>query len=287
MNCTKIQNELVAFVLDELNSADRASVERHLANGCSECILQLKEIRESIELLWQAVPNGSLTDDLQREILARAVAVAPEAETIQLVSGNLVSGNLASGKLAIGEKQVSWFSYLPIQSLVAFAAGLLISVAFHSLAGGPAEQLNTQAKRDRDSEVVSLASPKVASKLEMSERKRESTHLVSLRKRADSSELRGYVLWDSLASEVHLYCFGLQQLQTGWQYSLWLIGPSVEVRAVDRLDVDEHGNCQAVVHWPVGEFNFARVTIEPSSTMNSRPSENVELTSNAFPVFPR
>lgn len=282
MNCTEIENELVAFVLDELNSADRASVERHLASGCSECILQLKEIRESVELLWQAVPNGSLTDDLQREILARALEVAPEAETIRLASSNWASGNLVSA-----EKQVSWFSYLPIQSLVAFAAGLMISVAFHSLASGPAEQLNTQAKRDRDSEVVSLASPKVASKLEMSERKRESTHLVSLRKRADSSELRGYVLWDSLASEVHLYCFGLQQLKTGWQYSLWLIGPSVEVRAVERLDVDAHGNCQAVVHWPVGEFNFARVTIEPSSTMNSRPSENVELTSNAFPVFPR
>lgn len=282
MNCTEIQNDLVAFVLDELNSAERANVERHLASGCSECILQLNEVRESVELLWQAVPSQSLNGDFQRDILARAVAVAPEAETISLASGTLASGNLPSAA-----KHVSWLAYLPIQSLVAFAAGLLISIVFHLMANDSAEQHKAQAIRDRDSNAVSLASPKVASKLENSERKQESTHLVSLRKRADSSELRGFVLWDSLASEVHLYCFGLQQLQAGWQYSLWLIGPSVEVRAVDRLEVDAHGNCKAVVHWPVGEFNFARVTIEPSSKMNSRPSENVELTSNAFPVFPR
>lgn len=277
MNCTEIQNALVAFVLDELSSAERANVERHLASGCTECIMQLNEVRESVELLWQAVPSQSLTDDFQRDILARAVAVAPEAEAVNLASGNLPSA----------AKHVSWLAYLPIQSLLAFAAGLLISIVFHLMASDSAEQLKTQAIRDGDSNAVSLASPKVASKLENSERKQESTHLVSLRKRVDSSELRGFVLWDSLASEVHLYCFGLQQLQAGWQYSLWLIGPSVEVRAVDRLEVDAHGNCKAVVHWPVGEFNFARVTIEPSSKMNSRPSENVELTSNAFPVFPR
>ena len=277
MNCTEIQNELVAFVLGDLNPTDRASVERHLAGGCNECLSQLKEIKESVELLWQSAPNERLTDDRQRQILARALEVSPAAETIRLASGDLTSA----------ARKASRLSYLPIQSLIAFAAGLLLSVAFHSMAGNHAEQLTGEGMRDPRSDVVSLASPKIASKLETTEQARESTHLVSLRKRAGSSELRGFVLWDSLSSEVHLYCFGLKQPETGSQYSLWLIGPAVEVRTVDRLDVDAAGNCKAVVHWPDGEFNFARVTVEPSSTMSSKPSENVELTSNAFTVSPR
>ncbi len=277
MNCSEIQNELVAFVLGDLNPADRERVERHMTGGCSECILQLKKTREAVELLWRAVPGGKLAEDFQREILARAVATAPEAETTNIASGNLFSTN----------HKLSLLTRLPIQAVVAFAAGLLFSIAYHSMPGRHSEPSTTEALQDRASEVVSLASPKIASKLEMTERKHESTHLVSLRNRAGSSELRGFVLWDSLASEVHLYCFGLKQPPTGSQYSLWLIGSSIEVRAADRLDVDAYGNCQAVVHWPDGEFNFARVTVEPSSTQNSRPSENVELTSNAFPVFPR
>jgi hypothetical protein len=277
MNCRDIQNELVAFVLNELNLDDQANIERHLASGCSECNLQLTSIRESVELLWQAVPNRRLADDFQRDILARAVAVELPAETTKIATVNLDNA----------DRKVWLLSKLPLQSLVAFAAGLLFSFVFNSMAGDRANETAVDTNGNRASEVVSLASPQIPSNLEMTERQHESAHLVSLRNRAGSRELRGFVLWDSLASEIHVYCFGLKQPQMGTQYSLWLIGPSVEIRAAERLDIDANGNCKAVVQWPVGEFRFARVTVEPSSSMNNRPSENVELTSNVLPVFPR
>lgn len=276
MNCTDIQDELVAFVLSELNPIERANIERHLASGCCDCNLQLMAIRESVELLWQTVPNNKLTDDFQRQLVTRVLNSAAEVE-VESVAAEL---NRTVGKSSLIR---TW----PVQSLIAFAAGLLIAASLDLGTSDRAGRSFIDASQSNSSETVSLASPQFPGKLELAERQNESTHLVSLRKNAGASdELRGFVLWDSLASEIHLYCFGLNQPPKDSQYSLWLIGPSIAVRAAERLDVDANGNCKAVFDWPDGEFHFVQVTIEPTSLMNSRPSDAVELTSNVLPLLP-
>ena len=132
---------------------------------------------------------------------------------------------------------------------------------------------------------VNLASPRIPASLQRSERKYESTQLVSLRRKPGSSELGGYVLCDALTREIHVFCHGLQQPPPGTQYVLWLTGPGIEIRAADRLEVDSEGVCKAAVRWPEGDFHFAKVTLEVSSKLNSKPSNVVELTSNTFEPF--
>ena len=272
MSCIDKQDSLVEYVLGELDAASRGELEQHLATGCNQCAAELRVLTESVDVLWQAVPNRKLSLELQRSIVARACAVTP-----------------ASG-LAVHEtpstlpdsKFVQLIRNPILQALFAFAAGLLFMVYMNAGANDAGRELSNRHAALQSGSHVNLASPQIPATLEISEKKYESTHLVSLRRNLDSNELRGHVLWDTLTREIHIYCYGLQQPPHGTQYALWLIGPGIEVRAAERLEVDSQGVCKAAVHWPEGDFRYAKVTLEPSSKLNSRPSNDVALTSNAI-----
>ena len=275
MSCLDKQDSLVEYVLGELDAASRAALEQHLANGCNECAAELRLLTNSVDALWQAVPNRKLSEELQREIVARACAVTPAhqldvRESIKpLPASNF--GQLIQNPL--------------LQALFAFAAGILFMVYMKTVANDDGNKITNRLPRIQRGTNFSLASPQIPDSLEMSEKKYESTHLVSLRRNQGSSELRGHVLWDTLTREIHIFCFGLQQPPQGTQYALWLIGPGIAVRVAERLDVDSEGVCKAAVHWPDGDFRYAKVTLEPSSKLNSKPSNDVELTSNAIQPF--
>ena len=273
MSCLDVQDTLVEYLLGELDAQRRASVELHLANGCSECRAELQTLTESVDVLWQAVPNKMLSEQLQREIVSRVCAVKPASEIAERAT---IPSRPASIRSRLIRNPMA-------QALLAFAAGLLFMMYVKPGASG--EMSANRPARGPTGSSVNLASPRIPASLAMSEKKYESTQLVSLRRKPNSSELKGFVLCDALTREIHIYCFGLQQPTNGRQYALWLIGPGIEIRAVERLEVDSEGVCKAAVHWPEGDFHFAKVTLELSSKLNSKPSNDVELTSNAFEPF--
>lgn len=274
MSCSEIQELLIEYVLDELDEVQESQVDQHLAAGCQACQAELQVISESMDQLWRVTPNGNISVDLRREIVARCVA------------DTLPQGGLPSPQaVRRSEPHRSRLSSSLIQALIAFAAGLVFMMTAQPWVKKAMPIRESQLERLRPEVAVSLATPPIPSSLELSEKKHESTHLVGLRRQTGSNELRGHVLWDSLTRELHLFCFGLRQPPPGTQYALWLIGPGIEVRAAEKLEVDSGGMCKATVPWPAGEFQFAKVTLESSANARGGPSEQVELTTNAIQPF--
>jgi hypothetical protein len=235
----------------------------------------MQALTESVDFLWQAVPNNLLSEDLQREIVARACAVTPVNNVAEPA---LITSYPAS-------KPARHITSTFAQALLAFAAGLLFMMCIKSGAKFSSDMSFNRPPNAQAVANVNLASPRIPASLEMSGKRYESTQLVSLQRKPGVSELRGHVLCDALTREIHVYCFGLQQPSEGTQYVLWLLGPGIAFRAVDRLEVDSDEVCKAAVHWPEGDFRFAKVTLEKSSQLSGMPSNDVELTSNAFEPF--
>lgn len=275
MNCVDVQDSLVEYLLGELDLQRRTIVEQHLATGCIECRSELQALAESVDVLWQAVPNKPLSEELQQGILSRVRAGALADEQTQPVT--MVS-HPASKRSQLVRNPI-------VQALLAFAAGLLFMMFFQPSKKTEGEQQSSRRSPAQTGSTINWASPRIPASLEMSEKKYESTQLVSLRRKPDFSELRGYVLCDALTREIHIFCFGLQQPMPGTQYVLWLVGPGIEVRAAERLVVDSKGECKAALHWPAGDIHSVKITLEVSSQLNSKPSNDVELTSNPFEPF--
>lgn len=278
MSCVDIQDSLVEYLLGELDAVQRANVEKHLASECGDCKAEFKALSESVDLLWQAVPNARLSESLQRSIVARACAPMPVQMPAPMPAQMRV-------EMPVQTSNRSQLVRSPIvQAMLAFAAGILCMICLKP----STTDFEKIAKRNLTTPTeskVNLASPRIPDSLEMSEKKYESTHLVALRRKPGSDELRGHVLWDTLTREIHIFCFGLQQPPHGTQYALWLIGPGNEVRIVERLEVDSEGVCKAAARWPAGDFRYAKVTLEPSSKFSGKPSDDVHLTSNAIQPF--
>lgn len=268
MSCLDVQDLMVEYLLGELDSEHRAKVESHLATGCSECQIELHALTESVDALWQAVPNKKLSDSVQQEIVARVRAGAPR---VTIDKAAEVSPRTASVPLRLMHNPIA-------QAMIAFAAGVLCMIFIKT-------DNKVEVATQRATTSVNLASPRIPKSLQMSEKKYESTQLVSLRQKPDSSELRGHVLCDALTREIHIFCRGLQQPPSGTQYVLWLVGPGIEILAAERLEIDAAGVCKVAVPWPEGDFRFVKVTLEKSSRLNSKPSNDVALTSNAFEPF--
>ena len=275
MSCLDIQDSLIEYLLGELDAGHRAAIEQHLAKGCQQCNAEKLALAESVDVLWQAVPHQKFSEELQREIVARVLKTTP---VCQPAVQEAQQSRPASTRSQLMHHPIA-------QAVLAFAAGILLMICLRPLFTSKHDLSVNHGALQQAGAAVNLASPPIPASLAMSEKKYESTHLVSLRKKPGSSELRGHVLWDALAREIHIFCFGLQQPPQGTQYALWLIGPGIEVRAVERLEVDAEGICKAAVHWPEGDFRYAKVTLEPSSRRNNRPSNDVELTSNAIQPF--
>ena len=275
MSCLDIQDSLIEYLLGDLDAEHCTIIEQHLAKGCKLCSAEASALAESVDVLWQAVPHTQLSEELQREILARVSNATPAC---QLAVPESQQPRPASTRSPLIQNPLA-------QALFAFAAGILFMICLSRLSTDRTGLSIKQGALIQAGEEINLASPPIPASLAMSEKKYESTHLVSLRRKPGSSELRGHVMWDTLAREIHIFCFGLQPPPLGTQYALWLIGPGIEVRAVERLEVDSEGICKAAVHWPEGDFRYAKVTLELSSSLNSRPSNDVELTTNAIQPF--
>ncbi len=68
---------LAARVLDALDEAERAELERHLAAGCPVCGPELEEMERVAEAIALSVPAVQPREAVRRELLERAAAVVP------------------------------------------------------------------------------------------------------------------------------------------------------------------------------------------------------------------
>lgn len=267
MNCIDIQDSLVEFLLNELDATERSLVQQHLSSGCRQCNAELHLLTESVELLWKTVPSPDLSVELQKQIVARALDDKPFDSGVEPT----IAETRNPFRLAL------WVRSSAPQAIFAFAAGILFMMMMTRITS-PGKPMLEEDGRSH----ALMGSQQFPALLEISEKGHPSAHFVALRRQPESHERRGYLLWDKLNREIHLYCFGLERPREGKQYALWLVGPAMEVRVVDRLEVAANGVSKAAVHWPEGDFQFAKVTLESTVELNNRPSDTVELITSTF-----
>ncbi len=127
---------------------------------------------------------------------------------------------------------------------------------------------------NNESVVGNLGALDTPDSLELSAQRFKKTRFVALHGPAQSSDLKGQLLWDRLSREIHIYCFGLAAPPSGMQYTLWLVGPRQSVRILDELKIDERGECRAIATWPPGHFQYIQVICRnaPISTASQPPT---------------
>lgn len=273
MSCADIQNSLVEYLLNELDDAKLADVEQHLASDCIDCQTELHRLSDSMYLLWQSVPSPPLPPLLREQVLATCLTSPSSACEQKAVATQAKSTNKSSAKFA-GEM------------LLAFAAGVLLMATMYTAtkqssdkpAYTPAAFSQRQAR-----DASRFGTDNTPEALEMSGRPYKKSHFVALHRQTKANELSGQLLWDRLNREIHIYCFGLSAPSEGKQYTLWMVGPQKTIRIVDELKVDAAGECRAVAHWPVGEFQYVQVALSPTATLDTLSPSEVTLTSDALP----
>ena len=274
MSCADIQNSLVEYLLNELDDAEQTNVEQHLASDCEACHAELHRLSDSMDLLWQSVPNPPLPPLLREQVLAKCLNTPPSSCESKTSAVHTKLAN-KSPAIVLGEM------------LLAFAAGVLLMTTLHLTIKqfGDRSVTSQQAavKQNQVANASRFGTGDTPDALEMSGKPYKQSHFITLHRQSKANELSGQLLWDKLNREIHVYCFGLSTPPAGKQYTLWMVGSQKTVRIVDELKVDAAGECRTVAHWPDGEFQYVQVVLSSSAALDTLSANEVALTSDAIP----
>ena len=80
-------------------------------------------------------------------------------------------------------------------------------------------------------------------------------------------QVGGYLIWDSVAADLHIYAFDLGAPADGSVYRLWFVADDETWTPVGDLDVGPNGVCSAVIKLPMMTRSATSVvvTTEPKS----------------------
>jgi anti-sigma-K factor RskA len=265
MKCVDCQDLLAEYALDSLGPREKEQVAEHLADGCTDCQQHLDAMRES----WSAValalepvppPNELKTDILSRlrtqsepSKASRWPALSPEPEPIIISQGGWSS-----------EGTRRWKSVLTY--LAAALCGIAVGFWFA-----------------RDWGIESTLVDRYHSQLQQAERTFGAPQMrfAALQVSGNQPQVRGYLIWDSVASELHVYAFELGAPPAGSVYRLWLVADGDKWVPVGDLKIGPDGVCSAVLRLPklASPASGVVVTTEPTggTTTETQPHGPIGL----------
>jgi hypothetical protein len=249
MKCVDCQDVLAEYALDSLEPREAEQVAAHLANGCVECRQHLEDVRES----WAAVagtlqlvhPPLHVKADLFARLHAQSKPASGKRE--HAFTPEPEPSTVSRDGQGMGSSR-RWQFIVPY--VAATLCGIAIGFWFASssekdsnLAGRYQLQLQ-QAERTFGTPQMRFAA------LQMSENR---------------AEIRGYLIWDSVAEELHIFAFDLGAPADGSVYRLSFVLDDGTWVPVSNLDVGPDGVCSAVVDLPslAGPLSHVVVTTEP------------------------
>jgi predicted anti-sigma-YlaC factor YlaD len=116
MKCKKFQKEIERYLEGEMESADKALVEKHISE-CALCADFFREAREEVSLYKEALSGFRLSDSLKEGVLSRLrVISAPRREyavTAEVKRWHIFSLSAAAAALFIFAFWASFFG-LPV-----------------------------------------------------------------------------------------------------------------------------------------------------------------------------
>ena len=271
MNCDQVRESLLEYLLNELSVDTKYAIDSHLSQGCPICLASEREIAEGFDVLFQALPDDSLSPNHRAAILAGASN--PERH-LRVPSNFAYPANDCTES-----KKVN-----PVfQHLLFFAAGLLLMMSVSSLQTMVKSPEIIQ-RRDSTSQSDAFAvDPSTIPKgSEMSEEKYAKTLQVSMHRTDVSSVMEGHILWDALNHEVHFFGSGIASPPNGMHYVLWLLDEDNHALAAQQLMLDATGKCKATANSRMGGVRFIIITLESKLGLYDRPSSNIKLSLDAI-----
>jgi anti-sigma-K factor RskA len=246
MKCVDCQDVLTEYALDSLGPRECEQVAEHLAAGCKDCQQYLDEVRAEwaalADTLPAATPPAHVKADLLTRIRAesapssvrRGYALSPEPEPVILSRDDRT---MQAGRWR-------WQSVLPY--IAATLCGIAIGYWF---ARGAAT----------DSSLVD----RYHAQLMQAERTFGTPQMrfAALHLSENRPDVNGYLIWDSVAGELHVYAFDLGALPADSIYRIWFVADDDTWIPAGDLSVGPDGVCCTVLKVPAREEPASRVVI--------------------------
>ena len=244
MSCEQIQDELVAFVLDDLPLGECRRVQQHLDSGCHACNEELKQVREQLDCVFDMVPDNRLTDlevdQIHQQVLAKHNAnerlVAP----------------IRTGLSA------------PIAYAASFAAGLLLAVIAYQFAdqapsSEPRIAERNESKTNSEANVDGTPFPIVEDEIPDFFQNHSDIVFTAFEIESESASthrIRSMLLYDAISKELHY--FAESETDIGpHDFDLVILTPAGVEISRHTLRLDSSGKASAVLgQIDTSEFAF-------------------------------
>jgi hypothetical protein len=258
MKCADCQVVLAEFAIDALEPRESEQVVEHLAGGCDECQQQLEAVRAEWAALADGLPPVSAPAQLKNNLLARIGAssssntkpryyLSPEPEPVTILRD---VGATKGGR--------RWQSILPY--VAASLCGIALGYGFaRGTSRDPSlvERYNAQLSQAEQT----FGAPQM--------------RFAALRMSENRPEVRGYLIWDSVASELHVYAFDLGPPPDGFAYQLWIVSDNETWIAAGDLQIGPNGVGTIIINVPALTQPSSRVvvTTEPINRSDTNPQQ--------------
>jgi anti-sigma-K factor RskA len=251
MKCVDCQDVLTEYALDSLSPRESEQVAEHLAAGCTDCQQYLDEVRAEWALLADTLPAATPPAHVKADLITRVraesaassdrrgYALSPEPEPVTVPRDD---GITASARWR-------WQSVLP------YVAATLCGVALgYWFVRGAAT----------DSSLVD----RYHSQLLQAQRTFGTPQMrfAALHVTENRPDVNGYLIWDSVAGELHVYAFDLGPPPEGSVYRIWFVADDDTWTPAGDLSVGTDGVGSTVLKVPALTKPTSRVvvTTEPA-----------------------
>ena len=270
MNCDQVKESLLEYLLNELDSDTKFAIDLHLDHGCPSCNSYERELVEGIDVLFDALPNDSLSSN-QREAILACASNPTKRVHVRFNTAHL--SNIHTDTIALK---------LLLPYTLAFAAGLLLMMSVAPLKGHN-KTLDVVELRESTfpSDTFAVDPSTIPKDSEMSEAKYAKTVQVSMHRTNLSSRIEGHIMWDALNNEVHFFGSGVAIPANGMHYVLWLMDENKQALVAKQLSLDLSGRCKATANSRMSSVRYIMITLESKLGSFERPSDNIELTLDA------
>jgi anti-sigma factor RsiW len=269
MTCADRRDDLLLYVIDGLDEAERRELISHLDSGCPECAGALAEARAVLSHVGLAakpvVPPAAVKERLLKSVAAREDGTARfpvERARRPAGAGRGIARTIAAAGVA-----------------AAVTAALILGPAWRERSRLEGE-LALQASRIRELEsgaesaaamIRLLSSPRV--------------EVVSLEGQGTQPDAAARIFWDKSRGTWQLFASNLKSPGPGKTYELWFITADQRKVRAGTFDVDAAGDGALVAQIPpgLGPLALAAVTDEPAGGVDV-PTGSIHLLGKLQPA---
>ncbi len=263
--CDKVSESLPDFALGLLDEIEATGVRRHLAEGCSSCRQELRELEAASHLLALELPPVKPPAHLKSSLLESIASHSPPGPTTQRPPAPASENR---------RERFRWQAALPYlaASVCALALGWL-AAQFH---GQDQQVVDNSAAREQWQQQIDQAQRDLGI---------AATQPVDWRASASSADAAGQInivaFDDKIARQLHLVVTGLKPLAAGARYDIWLLDASEKVLTSTSLDLSSANVATGVADAPTGSAVIHKVVVSAETADKpTKPSGQIVATAN-------